>query len=119
MASKSERQRRSFGDRVLRNVATIAEGLRDTDFGARWGGDEFAIVAPNTTTEAAFLSAERLIVRVSQQGGRDSRRAATVSVGIATFDPARTDNCDIERLVRAADDALYRAKGSGRNRVAA
>ena len=110
----------SAGDRVLRNVATaIAEGLRDTDFGARWGGDEFAIVAPNTTTEAAFLSAERLVGRVSQQGDHDPRRAATVSVGIATFDPAQTDNYDIERLVRAADDALYRAKGSGRNRVQA
>jgi diguanylate cyclase (GGDEF)-like protein len=110
----------SAGDRVIRNVAeAIAACLRDTDLGARWGGDEFAIVAPNTTTEAAFHSAERLIGRLSQLGGRGRRRAATVSIGIATFDPARMNDCDLERLVRAADDALYRAKGGGRNRVRA
>jgi diguanylate cyclase (GGDEF)-like protein len=109
----------SAGDRVIRNVAdAITAGLRDTDFGARWGGDEFAIVAPNTTTEAAVHSAERLVVRVANwRIGRGSRRRVTVSIGIATFDPAQTKECDLEQLVRMADDALYRAKGSGRNRV--
>ena len=59
----------SAGDRVIRNVAeAIVDCLRDTDFGARWGGDEFAIVAPNTTTEAALRSAERLVARVTQHG---------------------------------------------------
>jgi diguanylate cyclase (GGDEF)-like protein len=109
------------GDRVIRRVAdAITEGLRDSDFGARWGGDEFAIIAPNTTTEAALHSAERLIVRLARQSaGRGSRRSVTVSIGIATYDPVRERACDLERLVRSADDALYRAKGSGRNRVQA
>ena len=111
----------SAGDRVIRNVGdAISAGLRDTDFGARWGGDEFAIVAPNTTSEAALRSAERLILRVANgRIGRGNRHTVTVSIGIATFDPARTKECDLEQLVRMADDALYRAKGSGRNRVQA
>ena len=105
---------------MIRVVAdTITEGLRETDLGARWGGDEFAIVAPNTTSEAALRSAERLIVRVAKGAGSDRRRATTVSVGIATFDPSHAQTCDLEQLVRAADDALYRAKASGRNRVQA
>ena len=117
----NDREGHSAGDRVIRNVAeAITDGLRDTDFGARWGGDEFAIVAPNTTADAALRSAERLIVRVAKErGGRNSWRTATVSIGIATFDPAQAKDCDLEQLVRAADDALYRAKGSGRNRVQA
>lgn len=111
----------SAGDRVLRRVAdAITEALRDTDVGARWGGDEFAIIAPNTTAEAALRSAERLVVRVANAGGHDRwRTTTTVSVGIATFDPAHMNDCDLERLLHAADDALYRAKGSGRNRVQA
>jgi diguanylate cyclase (GGDEF)-like protein len=116
----NDNQGHSAGDHVLRSVAdAIAEGLRDTDVGARWGGDEFAIVAPNTTTEAALRSAERLVVRVAKAGSHDPRRTTTVSVGIATFDPAHTQDCDLERLLRAADEALYRAKGSGRNQVQA
>jgi len=117
----NDRDGHSAGDRVIRNVAdAITAGLRDTDFGARWGGDEFAIVAPNTTTEAAVRSAERLVVRVANgRSGRGIRRSVTVSIGIATFDPAQEKECDLEQLVRMADDALYRAKGSGRNRVEA
>jgi diguanylate cyclase (GGDEF)-like protein len=108
------------GDRVIQSVAdAITEGLRESDIGARWGGDEFAIVAPNTTTEAALHSAERLIVRVANARAHVPRRATTVSIGIATFDPARASDCDLEQLVRAADEALYRAKGGGRNRVQA
>ena len=109
------------GDRVIRRVAdAITDCLRDSDFGARWGGDEFAIVAPNTTAEAALHLAERLIALVARErAGRGSRRSVTVSIGIATYDPVREKECDLERLVRSADDALYRAKGNGRNRVQA
>ena len=110
----------SAGDRVIQNVAdAITEGLRETDFGARWGGDEFAIVAPNTTAEAALRSAERLVARVSRKVGNGRPYPATVSVGIATYDPACANDCDLDGLVRAADEALYRAKGGGRNRVQA
>lgn len=112
------------GDRLIRGVAAaILETLRETDFGARWGGDEFAIVAPNTTSDAAWHSAERLRLRVARDPGRitgaPAPRRTTLSIGFATFDPRTGKRADPERLVRAADDALYRAKASGRNRVQA
>jgi diguanylate cyclase (GGDEF)-like protein len=116
----NDNQGHSAGDRVLRGVAdAITEALRGTDVGARWGGDEFAIVAPNTTAQAALRSAERLVARVAEAGGHDPWHSTTVSVGIATFDPAYSIDCDLEQLLRAADDALYRAKASGRNQVQA
>jgi diguanylate cyclase (GGDEF)-like protein len=107
------------GDRVLRAVARgITDTLRQSDFGARWGGDEFGIVAPNSSREAARASAERLVAHVRQQ--RDERGfAPTISVGIATFDPNGSGPMDVESLSRAADRALYRAKARGRNRVEA
>jgi diguanylate cyclase (GGDEF)-like protein len=107
------------GDRVIRTVAlAITHTLRESDFGARWGGDEFGIVAPNTTSEAARASAQRLVDRVSSQ--RDEHgHSPTVSVGIATFDPNRSEHADVESLAGAADRALYQAKGDGRNRVEA
>ena len=107
------------GDRVIRTVAlAITHMLRESDFGARWGGDEFGIVAPNTTSEAARTSAQRLVDRVSSQ--RDEHgHCPTVSVGIATFDPNRSEHADVESLAGAADRALYQAKADGRNRVEA
>jgi two-component system cell cycle response regulator len=107
------------GDRLIRSVgAAIIDGLRESDFGARWGGDEFAIVAPNTGARAARLSGERLVARVAKRD-RDHHRPSSVSVGISTFDPADEAFANQDALVRAADDALYRAKADGRNRVAA
>jgi diguanylate cyclase (GGDEF)-like protein len=107
------------GDQLIRSVAAaITEGLRESDFGARWGGDEFAIVEPNTDVSAARSSGERLVARVAKQG-EDPHRPSSVSVGIATFDPAEGTFANQDALVRAADDALYRAKADGRNRVAA
>jgi len=108
------------GDRVIRHVGiAISEVLRETDFGARWGGDEFAIVAPNTTAEAAFHSAERLVVRLATDSAHTGAMTATISIGIATFDPGKTAKCTVEQLLHTADDALYRAKSTGRNRVEA
>lgn len=116
----NDRDGHPAGDRVIRHVAdAITEGLRETDFGARWGGDEFAIVAPNTTTEAAFHSAERLVVRLATESRHKGGVTTTISVGIATFDPARTVDSSVERLLHTADEALYRAKSAGRNRVQA
>ncbi len=115
----NDRDGHAAGDRLIRSVgAAITEGLRESDFGARWGGDEFAIVAPNTDVSAARSSGERLVARVAKQGV-DSHRPSSVSVGVATFDPADGAFANEDALVRAADDALYRAKADGRNRVAA
>lgn len=107
------------GDRVIRTVAdAITHTLRESDFGARWGGDEFGIVASNTTSEAARASAQRLLDRVRTQLDEHGR-FPTVSVGIATYDPSYSDHADVESLAHAADQALYQAKANGRNRVEA
>jgi diguanylate cyclase (GGDEF)-like protein len=107
------------GDRLIQTVArAITDTLRHSDFGARWGGDEFGIIAPNTSLEAARASAERLIAHIRQQGPQ-SGRSPTVSVGVATFDPTRGAGMDVETLSQAADRALYQAKANGRNRVEA
>jgi diguanylate cyclase (GGDEF)-like protein len=106
------------GDRLIRVVANaIVDGLRESDFGARWGGDEFAILEPNTSARAAHASAERLVARVAAERDAHLRRRPTVSIGVATYDPTEGTHSDLEAVVRAADDALYRAKAGGRNRV--
>lgn len=106
------------GDQLIRTVAdAIADELRESDFGARWGGDEFAVLAPNTSAPAAHASAERLVARVATQRDPHLRSQHTVSIGVATYDPREGRYADLDALVRAADDALYRAKAGGRNRV--
>jgi diguanylate cyclase (GGDEF)-like protein len=105
------------GDLVLRTAAhAINAAMRATDFGARWGGDEFAIVAPNTSRRAADQLGHRLLGHVSEQA-RSRQAAVTISVGVATFEPEGEPTMNMENLLSAADTALYRAKQEGRNRV--
>ena len=105
------------GDRVLRGVASaIRHTLRETDFGARWGGDEFAIIAPNTARTAAQRLGQRLLLHMKRQA-QAGEATPSASVGLAILDPAPHASESVEWLTRTADQALYQAKASGRNRV--
>lgn len=108
------------GDRCLQLVAnTLSSQLRKSDLAARYGGEEFAMVLPETDAEGAAVVAERF--RVAVAGAclliEGKKVPMTVSLGVATFPGGEITS--IERLLKAADDALYAAKDAGRNRVVA
>ncbi len=101
------------GDALLRGVGqTIRATLRSTDFVARWGGDEFVVVAPDTSPDAASVLAERLQTAIEQES-RQLRQPLTASVGVGTFVPNPPATVDRLALVKAADTALYEAKRRG------
>ncbi|HEX7086825.1 MAG TPA: GGDEF domain-containing protein [Vicinamibacterales bacterium] len=104
------------GDEAIGTLAgVIRSELRKVDVGARWGGDEFAILAPNTSSRAALALAERIRASIERQG-REWRLSG--SLGVATVEPnAGREIVDSATLMRAADVALYEAKRTGRNRV--
>lgn len=104
------------GDTVLRHVAAaIRAELRSTDEGGRWGGDEFAILAPNTPESAALALAERIRRLISREEGHGR---VTASIGIAVFEPAPSvETVAASDLIALADRALYAAKRGGRDRV--
>ena len=97
------------GDRILALMArTIAKGLREGDFVARFGGDEFAALLPHTDLGEAEALAERLRAQVQDAG---SGVSVTASIGVAMLED------DVRRALLRADVALYEAKNSGRNVV--
>ena len=107
------------GDRVLREFATLVTGgARATDVAARYGGEEFALILPHTPGERAARVAERIRLAVEEfvflEGERPLR--VTVSAGVATV-PSANSLPSPDRLVAAADRALYAAKKAGKNRV--
>jgi two-component system, cell cycle response regulator len=107
------------GDRAIAAVAAaIRAELRETDFGARYGGDEFVILLPHTSGEEGRVFAERACARlhatVVEVSGR--RIPLGASFGVATL-PFDAPELPADALVRAADAALYAAKRSGRGRV--
>jgi diguanylate cyclase (GGDEF)-like protein len=105
------------GDRVLRMIAEVCGGAkRDSDLVARIGGEEFALLLPETTPEAAQQFAERVrdAVRNCPVGVEGERIVVTVSIGVAG---ATIRTAGIGTLLRAADQALYDAKRAGRDRV--
>ena len=108
----------AFGDEVLAHVArSLKQTIRVTDFAARFGGDEFALLLPHTTPKEAVQTAERVRRAISatevQQG--DYARRVTVSIGIGTYD-GRSRGTP-EDLRRAANKALHQAKKLGKDQV--
>lgn len=113
----------AYGDRCLRMVATVLESIlrRNNDIVARLGGEEFALILPDTDGSEAMRIGERLrqAVHAATVSGPDGTPGVnlTISLGIAMWDPAATADCDVDQLLQLADDCLYEAKRQGRNRV--
>jgi diguanylate cyclase (GGDEF)-like protein len=107
------------GDVALRRLAQLLkQSSRNCDFAARYGGEEFAIIVPEVSADSARRMAERLLKLIDESefegeavmpGGR-----LTISIGVATFPMQAASKSE---LVEHADQALYRAKGLGKNRV--
>jgi two-component system cell cycle response regulator len=108
------------GDDALRQIADRAlRGVRSIDLVARLGGEEFVVVMPETPLEAAVQVADRLRCSVADEPFLihtiGERRPITISAGVAIARPGDT----VDTLLQRADDALYQAKNSGRNKVVA
>ncbi len=110
-----------FGDAVIQRIAAVLnEASRDTDVVCRYGGEEFAIILRHTESGGAQVIAERLLQQIAalaSYAGRDAVQV-TMSFGIAGSDRfGEQTQLSSDTLVKAADQALYRAKSNGRNRV--
>jgi diguanylate cyclase (GGDEF)-like protein len=106
------------GSRALVEAAAVIRGsARETDVVARFGGDEFALILPDTGSEGAFAVGERIRERIAAHDflvGDGLKIRLTASVGVATLPDAAAS---AEELVRAADKAMYLVKESGKNGI--
>lgn len=108
----------AFGDRVLATVAeALKANIRETDFAARCGGDEFSVLLPHTSPAEAVQTALRIRQRISGMVVQDSgfERQVTVSIGVDSFDGRTPGTAD--SLRRQANRALHEAKRRGKNQV--
>jgi two-component system cell cycle response regulator len=107
-----------FGDHVLRELAKVlTDAVRETDFLARFGGEEFLVLLPQTHFSGSLPVAERIWRNVAQQEFSDGKLATriTVSVGVSFF--PNKNVASVDELVANSDQALYQAKHEGRNRI--
>lgn len=109
------------GDAVLKHVgAVVSRSVRHSDLVCRWGGEEFILIAPNTTHMQMVSLAEKIRYAVQEANSGRPPPEVSISVGVAIAEPGPADaGLDSTALIARADTALYRAKLSGRNRVEA
>jgi len=103
-----------IGDEVLKKLAyTLSEGIRKSDVIARWGGEEFVILLPDSELSSALKLAETLRVKVAETDFEPVVKQITCSIGVARWNEG--ENSD--QLLKRVDEKLYTAKENGRNRV--
>lgn len=105
------------GDEVIKDIGNIVnQALRDTDKAGRYGGEEFAILLPETPANDAWHLAERLRVQISEHvfNAGDQQIQTTISLGVAEFEQGFSTHV---KWIQAVDQALYQSKNSGRNRT--
>ena len=116
LKSVNDRYGHISGDQVLRNVADIVKGgVRKIDVAARYGGDEFVALLPETDPTGGWVLAEKIRLTVAEQGFAGVEPQPTVSVGVVSY-PA--DGRSADALLVSADRAMYASKRGGKNRVA-
>jgi diguanylate cyclase (GGDEF)-like protein len=116
----NDRQGHAAGDRALHVVAeSLRRSCRTTDIAARYGGDEFIVLAVNTTATEALALAHRIRANVRRLGAPAGKDVPRLSVSIGAADLERAVLPTFEALHAAADQALYRAKAEGRDRAVA
>jgi diguanylate cyclase (GGDEF)-like protein len=108
-----------LGDILLRHLARIlTKSIRKSDVLARYGGEEFVIILPETCKKNAYIVGEKIrrIVEEYPFEGQETQpeKNLTISVGISNYPE---DGTDCEALIQRADDAMYKAKHSGKNKV--
>src|SRR6185503_5349870 len=117
--SYNDRNGHQAGDIALKMTAhALKAALRSADVACRYGGEEFCIILPQTSLSEAGVIAERMRLRVAEKeypfGKSQPLGMVTVSIGISTFaQPIDT----AEKIIAAADQALYNAKKRGKNRI--
>ena len=103
------------GDLVLKEVSRIIhQSVREIDVLARWGGEEFIVLLPETSSEDAVEIAKRILTSVSHHIFSSFSEQVTVSIGLSSIPSKSIDSA--EKLIHVADVALYKAKANGRNR---
>lgn len=105
------------GDRVIQRVADVVrEHIRDADIAGRYGGEEFAVLLPDTDKQGGAMFAERLRAAVEALDVMQEGEAihCTISLGVADMTSPMDD---YKMLIERADQALYESKKNGRNRV--
>lgn len=115
----NDRRGHLAGDVVLKQIADIIkENVREVDFAGRYGGEEFCIILPDTSKDGAVHVAERLRSAVEAHVFKayDENIKVTVSIGVTVFPD---DGADLNQLIDYADQAMYKAKAEGRNKVRA
>jgi diguanylate cyclase (GGDEF)-like protein len=106
------------GDAALQLVAeSLRRTCRSRDLAARWGGDEFVVLAPSTNGEQALILADRIRATLTSLSSAQAGGLASVSVSIGISDLERAGSMREDVLFVSADRALYQAKQSGRDRV--
>ena len=104
-----------IGDSVLKEIAAIIkENIRNIDIAGRWGGEEFLIICDHTTLDGAYILAEKIRKKIQNHKFEDVD-TVSASFGVAQIELEK--DITIDRVLKKADDALYKAKNNGRNKT--